>query len=127
MAKIDVSKFAKGAIESPFDPRDYALSSVMPVVMRYPDVCPAPFDLTKKNQGQNPSCVPNAASLINQEKKLLQKVSQEYDAEDFYKELKKIKLSGKILGAKNGVIKGNLKSIKTIFHSKPGRLLWIRQ
>jgi|SRR3989344_1186729 len=90
MAKIDVSKFAKGAIESPFDPRDYALSSVMPVVMRYPDVCPAPFDLTKKNQGQNPSCVPNAASLINQEKKLLQKVSQEYDAEDFYKELKKI-------------------------------------
>jgi len=86
----DISQFGKGAIESPFDPRDKALSSVVPIVMRYPEICPAPFDLTTKNQSLNPSCVPNAASLLNQEKKLLQKIAQEYDAEDFYKELKKI-------------------------------------
>lgn len=80
----------KGLIQSPHDPRDYSLSSVSPIVMRYPDICPAPFDLTIKNQGQRPSCVANATSEVKQEKNLRQRVSSELDAEGFYDRCKQI-------------------------------------
>jgi hypothetical protein len=87
---MDVSKFAKGLEASPFDSRDYSLSSVSPVIMRYPDVCPPPFNLTIKNQGSIPSCVGNSSSSIKQEKNLRQRVASELDAELFYKRCKEI-------------------------------------
>lgn len=80
----------KGLIESPADPRTYALSSVSPIIMRYPDSCPAPFDLTITNQANIPSCVGHTIGEIKQEKLLRQRISTDLDVERFYKRCKEL-------------------------------------
>lgn len=82
--------FKPGLVESPPDERDYALSSVSPVIQRYPEVCPAPFDLTINNQEAEPSCVGQSASTMKQEKELREKVTKVFDGSWLYKECKKI-------------------------------------
>lgn len=81
---------AKGLLPSPHDDRDYALSSVAPIIMRYPEVCPAPFDLTVSNQGLVPSCVGHSVAEIKQEKEFRQKISKTFDGDWIYNECKKI-------------------------------------
>ena len=87
---MKIENIGKGLIPSKYDERDFALSSVMPDIIRYPEVCPAPFDLEITNQGSNPSCVAHAIAGIKQEKELREKISVSFDAEWFYKECKKI-------------------------------------
>ena len=82
--------FKGDLVESPHDPRDYALSSVSPVIQRYPEVCPRPFDLTISNQGQMPSCVGHSVAGMKQYFELQEKISKDFDGNWLYQECKKI-------------------------------------
>jgi len=89
--KISVPEGFKGdLIPSPKDDRDYALSSVSPIIQRYPEVCPAPFDSTISNQGNIPSCVGHSLSGIKQYLELKEKISKDFDGDWLYYECKKI-------------------------------------
>ena len=85
-----IEQKGKGLIPSPSDPRDYALSSVSPIIQRYPESVPTPFDLTTSNQESNPSCVGHTAAGIKQYFELREKISKTFDGEWIYKECKKI-------------------------------------
>jgi hypothetical protein len=84
---LDVSH---GLIPSPPDENDYALSSVSPIIQRYPVVCPRPFDLEILNQGTEPSCVGQACAGMKQYLELKEKISKTFDGSWIYKECKKI-------------------------------------
>ena len=75
---------------SPPDNRDFALSSVSPQILRYPEVCPRPFDLTISNQGSVPSCVGHAIAGLKQYIELKEKVAEVFDGDWVYNECKKI-------------------------------------
>jgi len=77
-------------IPSPKDERDYALSSISPDIVRYPEECPPPFDLTISNQLIFPSCVGHTCATVKQEKELREKYPVTFDGNWIYFECKKI-------------------------------------
>lgn len=77
-------------IPSPRDERDYLLSSYAPVIVRYPEECPAPFDLDILNQQQEPSCVGFSLSGIKQYNELRERTYRIFDGNWIYREAKKI-------------------------------------
>ena len=77
-------------VPSPPDERDYALSSMSPVIQRYPEVCPRPFDLTISNQMQVPSCVGHSVAGMKQYVELQEKISRNFDGNWLYYECKKV-------------------------------------
>jgi len=79
-----------GLIPSPPDERDFALSSVAPTIVRYPETLPCPFDLGVSNQGSVPSCVGHSLAGIKQYLELKEKISKEFDGDWIYYEAKKI-------------------------------------
>jgi len=79
-----------GAIPSPKDSRDILLSSIVPEIKRFPNILPAPFDLTILNQGPNPYCVGFSSAALKQEKEMRERTSIIFDGEWIYKRCKEI-------------------------------------
>lgn len=82
--------FKGDLLPSPPDERDYALSSVAPIVKRYPEAILPPFDLTISHQGATPSCVGHACSTIKQYLELKEKVSKDFDGDWLYYKCKEV-------------------------------------
>ena len=88
--KNNLIEVTHGLYPSPPDSRDYLLSSVMPNILRFPETCPPPFDLTILNQQQYPACVGFTCAAIKQEKELRERNSKVFDGLWIYNECKKI-------------------------------------
>ena len=73
-----------GLVPSPPDARDYALSSISPDIVRYPEEYLPPFDLTISNQLILPSCVGHACATVKQEKELREKNPITFDGNWIY-------------------------------------------
>lgn len=82
--------FEKGLLPSPPDERDYALSSVAPIIQRYPEEFPMMFDTTISHQGSVPSCVGHSVAGIKEYLELKEKNSKVFDGDWIYNECKKV-------------------------------------
>ena len=79
-----------GCEKSPLDSRDVLLSTIQPIIVRIPEECPAPFDLTILNQGQNPYCVGFSSATLKQEREMRERNLLTFDGEWIYKKCKEL-------------------------------------
>ncbi len=77
-------------LASPTDNRDYALSSFMPPIVRYPEKKLNPFNLNIHDQSIFPSCVGMTCATIKEGNELLEMTHRIFDGKWIYDECKKI-------------------------------------
>ena len=86
------SKFNPGAIESPVDNRDIALSLVQPQIelRELPEAYLIPYNLRISDQNGFPHCVGYSSATMKEEKERREKLPVDFDGDWIYNECKKI-------------------------------------